>query len=153
MGTSDSDRVIHYALNLLERVIKTLSNPIDANSIYAPKDIRYVYALLDLISLEGVCQNVTPGLGIPLERRAKLQISSAFKINKQNVTQAIDCRKLGYICACLDKIDQCGVQIDMLALIQDRTRADRLTAHAELAFNPAHESDDYKRRFYSALDK
>jgi len=153
MGINNSHQVIHYALKLLDGVVKALSNSISPNSIYAPKDIKVVYALLDLISLEGIYQNVTPGLGIPLERRAKPQISSAFKANKGNTAQATDYTILTDICTCLDKFDRGGIHNDMLALIQDRTRADRLTARAELAFNPAHGSDGCKKQLYNALDQ
>jgi len=152
-GTSASHKVIQFALHLFDGVMRALSKLVDSDSIYAPKDIRYIYALLDLISLEGIYQNVTDGLGIPLERRAKPQISSVLKTNKQNGTQVIDRKMLADICACLDKIDQFGIHNDMLALIQDRARADRLTARAELAFNPVHESEDYKKQFFSELEK
>ncbi|KAF8421108.1 hypothetical protein BGX38DRAFT_1240506 [Terfezia claveryi] len=76
--------IIAYALSLVQKIhayllSKYKSSP-SPEDIFSPKDRRIIIALLDLLALEGIYPCLTPGVGVPLERRAKAIIPPSSKI-------------------------------------------------------------------------
>ena len=134
--------MISYATSLLKSIhIHTLANlkPIPSpDDLFSPKDRKTITALIDLITLEGVYPCLTPGIGPPVERRAKTIIQPSKKVagRLQDVVELRDTAILiGAINTFIEILkDNKG---EVVELVKDRCLVDVVAGCGELAFNPS----------------
>ncbi|KAF8474607.1 hypothetical protein BDZ91DRAFT_674570 [Kalaharituber pfeilii] len=134
-----SEQVITYAASLLQRIhtrllinYKPTPSPED---IFSPKDRRIITALLDLLAIEGIYPCLTPGLGIPIERRAKAIIPPSRNISK-NAQELCRVKILIQVVNVLAGILKDG-KGEVANLLKDRCLVDLVAGCGELAFNPS----------------
>ena len=104
-----------------------------------------MYGLLDLISLEGIYPSLSPGVGIPIERRVKSVLQNGVITRPSPSSDGPERQGqslLVEICLALDNILEDG---DGLAsIIQERTLVDLIAGFGELAFSPLIENKSSK---------
>lgn len=137
--------VIAYAISLVQNIhahlltkYKSFPSPED---IFSPKDRRIIIALLDLLVLEGIYPCLTPGVGVPLERRAKVIIHPPPKTLSggiRNRDRLQDINVLTDVILALSGLqDGRG---EAAELLKDRYLVDLVAGYGELAFNPAQDN-------------
>ena len=114
---------------------------------------KIIFALIDLISLEGVYRCVTPGLGVPLERRAKVQIMSMIRLSKTSKGILYDYKLLENLFLSLYRLHTAGSSNDVVADLKDKTLLDLVTVCAELGLNRKWGQIKYKDVFHQILDR
>lgn len=135
--------VIAYAISLIQNInahlltiCKSSPSPEDISS---PKDRRTIIALLDLLALEGIYPYLTPGVGVPLERRAKAIILPSSKTSSggiQNIQKLRDINVLTDVILALSDLLQGGGG-EVVGALKDRCLVDLIAGCGELAFNPS----------------
>lgn len=104
--------------------------------VFSPKDQRVIIALLDLLALEGIYPCLAPGVGVPLERRAKAIIPSSSQQLTEPIRKVRQVRILTEVVLLFTKILQ-GGQGEVFKLLKDRCLVDVLAGCGELGFNPS----------------
>lgn len=106
---------------------------------------KTVDGLLDLISLEGIYPSLSPGVGIPIERRVRSVLKNGVITRPspsgdgpQRQGQSL----LVEICLALDNILEDGN--GLASIIQERTLVDLIAGFGELAFSPLAENKSSK---------
>ncbi|KZF19463.1 hypothetical protein L228DRAFT_285874 [Xylona heveae TC161] len=144
---SPKTRVLKKASSLLVAIHKALIYENDTSGqkadeyLYEPKRRRIVNGLFDLISLEGIYPSLSPGVGIPVERRVKSVLPAgvvakpvARDVQTEPNSEAI--RDLQDSIDALIQIaqdDRKGLE----PLLRDRTLVDLICGAAELAYGPS----------------
>jgi hypothetical protein len=124
---------IHRSLALEQEGDKSVETP----TLYEPRIRRTMYGLFDLVSLEGIYPLLSPGVGIPLERRVKSVLPvgviarQALPSNNEDrsvvlLQEVVDCLEG----ICLNKRTGLG------PICQERVLVDLISACGELAFGP-----------------
>lgn len=130
--------VIQKALDLLSNIHLSLKSiPGTEPNIFENLSERKVLdGLLDLISLEGIYPFLSPGVGIPIERRVKSVIQAGFATRPSPATGILahnDERLLPIICIRLHDIAM-GRHLD--SVFRDRILVDLVAGLGELCYSP-----------------
>jgi Required for nuclear transport of RNA pol II C-terminus 1/Required for nuclear transport of RNA pol II C-terminus 2 len=116
--------------------------------LYEPKARRTIYGLFDLISLEGIYPSLSPGVGVPLERRVK-SVLPAGVIAKQAPLSGREDRDLGLLQEIVDRL--LGVypnaRTGISPICRERVLVDLIAACGELAFGPDAKEEHIKARY------
>lgn len=121
---------------------------------------RRINALIDLVSLEGIYPCLTPGVGIPLERRAIYTLPAGIVVRHQAVRdeggnghgRSVKDRFLSRIICSLDDILM-GQDTDLWEKIMDRSRADLISGSAQLAFNSRSVNEQDRQRIAGVFQR
>lgn len=158
--------VVNAALSHLRNIHDALiaaSGLCEAGQIlYNNKSRRTIDGLLDLISVEGIYPALSPGVGIPIERRVK----SVFKagvtarpvLGDINSRQDKDLDLLKEVVEDLSKIALSGNQ-GVNPALRERTLVDVVCACGDLAYKPSYGNGDensisiYRHLFNQLLDQ
>lgn len=132
--------IIAYALSLVQTIhahllTKYKSSP-SPEDIFSPKDRRIIIALLDLLALEGIYPCLTPGVGVPLERRAKAIIPPSSKTPSGGLRSIQKTIVLTDVILALSSLLQ-NDRGEVVELLKDRCLVDLVAGYGELAFNPS----------------
>lgn len=119
---------------------------------------KTVDGLLDLISLEGIYPSLSPGVGIPIERRVRSVLRNGVVTRPSPPGDGPQLRGqslLAEVCLALDEILEYG--IGLASLIQERTLVDLIAGFGELAYSHSVESissrNIYPSRLKRSLDR
>lgn len=134
--------MIAHAISLLQRIHTQCfqdhkpPSPVD---IFNPNDRRIITALLDLLALEGIYPCLIPGLGVPVERRAKAILPSSHT-TPQGRKGVQETRILVEVIIALLAILEDG-KGEVFELLRERCLVDVLAGCGELAFNPSYKGE------------
>lgn len=152
--------IIQRAIVLLLEIHRAIKEHTLAASDLA-KDLskrKTVDGLLDLISLEGIYPSLSPGVGIPIERRVKSVLRNGVVTRPSpsgDGPQIQGQSLLAEICLSLDKILEDGV--GLASFVQERTLVDLIAGLGELAYSHSVESVSsrsiYSRRLKELLNR
>ncbi|KAI9803433.1 MAG: hypothetical protein M1833_000952 [Piccolia ochrophora] len=133
---------IHYSVASGDHISATedsARSPIKLpDLLYESSSQRVIYALLDLISLEGIYPFLSPGVGIPVERRVKSLLNSTASAMRSESTVTLPDQDGSVLNKAVDLLTTIlqdtgrGIQFAVL----DRSLVDILAACSELAFGP-----------------
>ena len=131
---------VHHAL--------TKSHSADAvqEVLYDSQSRRFIDALLDLISLEGIYPNMCPGVGVPIDRRLSVfqsGIATTSIAATKYTTSKQDFELLGNIVEQLGKVVQ-SADGGLKNILQERIIVDLLAAVFQLAYHPTQGNLRYK---------
>ncbi|KAF8445525.1 hypothetical protein BGX38DRAFT_1195156 [Terfezia claveryi] len=155
--------IIAYALSLVQKIhayllSKYKSSP-SPEDIFSPKDRRIIIALLDLLALEGIYPCLTPGVGVPLERRAKAIIPPSSKIPSGGLRSIKKISVLTDVILSLSSLLQ-NDRGEVVDLLKDRCLVDLVAGYGELAFNPSQdhgltedEKKTWEKRWESLIEE
>ncbi|EGX47113.1 hypothetical protein AOL_s00097g159 [Orbilia oligospora ATCC 24927] len=156
-----SSKVILYALSLLSKLNQSAtpknSSP---DALFAPRDQRIILGLADLILLEGIYPNTTSGILPPLDRRTKssgyfsqIQAAAAAASISQH-EDGTDSRNVELLAMIVDNIQPILVTAsnEVSDAVRERLQMDLVACLGELAFNPENGTEEWRKKFYSALD-
>ncbi|KAL8931094.1 MAG: hypothetical protein Q9208_000197 [Pyrenodesmia sp. 3 TL-2023] len=110
-------------------------------AVASQRSQKVVDGLLDLLVLEGIYPSLSPGVGVPVERRLKSALKGGFTtrpLSEASGGKADDQQLLTDIVECLSPISLSRVGLS--TSVQDRTFVDLIAATGELAFSPAFHS-------------
>lgn len=147
--------VIRKALDLLSKIHLSLEASTEVSSVALENlsDRRTLDALLDLVSLEGIYPFLSPGVGIPIERRVKSVIQAGF-VTRSSTAQYQDNELLPSICVSLYEI---AVSQSLSSSIRDRSLVDLIAGLGELGYSPLtqHEvaAEIWTRKLNTLLDR
>lgn len=177
--TTSTDRkaiaplVIRHALDLLLRIHKEIRvrdlEPV-ASRLENPGERRTIFALLDLVVLEGIYPSLSPGVGIPIERRARSfvlpqQLSAPVQV--QEVNQHRNIELLASVVYGLIGVfgaqdgDAHGIWKSPKAyqgiegMVRERCLVDLIAGCGELALNTEHEGPEqpaWRERFSGLIE-
>ncbi|MCJ1268086.1 hypothetical protein MMC22_007972 [Lobaria immixta] len=156
-------RTIEIALSLLldihEDLSRTAKSSDTSKPLQSPSQQKTVDGLLDLISLEGIYPFLSPGVGVPIERRVRsvLQGGLVSKPSPANDGAAQEDRSLlAEICDGLYGITQ-GEGGGLTSSLQERTLVDLIAGLGDLAYAPLLQDQDpekqHDRMLGSLLDR
>lgn len=119
-------------------------------------DQKIVNALLDLISLEGIYPSLSPGVGVPTERRVK-SVLQVGRVTRPSLTDDNrDEDLLGEVCNRLRLVAE-GESSWLITSLQERILVDLIAGLGELAYNNSVKDEIsrilYDRRLRSLLDR
>ena len=148
-GDTARKTVIRRALALWLDIHHALLSDPDTSSaskmMYSSSSRRVVDGLLDLISLEGIYPCLSPGVGIPIERRVRSVLQGG--VVPQPVTEAQgDEELLTAIVNDLYPVVKDGGNGLGLAL-RERTLVDVIAGAGQLAFDPSEAAQQRQKRF------
>ncbi|EWC47944.1 hypothetical protein DRE_02826 [Drechslerella stenobrocha 248] len=146
-----STQVINYGITLLSTLNRTATPRISPDALYVPRDQRTILGLTDLILLEGIYPNVTPGVLPPLDRRTK---SSGYFSQIQNAVADGDRRDRSLLEAIVDALEPilASDSNEVSDAVRERLQMDIIACLGELAFSPGHEPATWQKRFFDRLD-
>ena len=135
--------IIAYAISLVQNIhahllTKYKKSP-SPEVIFSPKDRRIIIALLDLLVLEGIYSCLTPGVGVPLERRAKaiiLPSSKALSGDIRSIQKLQNINVLKDVILALSSLLP-NSRGEVVELLKERCLVDLVAGCGELAFNPS----------------
>ncbi|KAL8782337.1 MAG: hypothetical protein Q9213_005458 [Squamulea squamosa] len=129
-------KVINQALTLIGNLHDELC--LGKNSVTYQRDQRVTDALLDLVVLEGIYPSLSPGVGVPMERRVKSALKGGLITRKLDQTQSGQAQDQALLAAIIDTLNPIFVSRKGLASnIEARSLVDMIGAMGELAFSPA----------------
>lgn len=149
--------VIKHTLTLLRRIHAELSerdSTANALRLERPGERRTIFALLDLLILEGIYPSLSPGVGIPIQRRARsFVVPSQVPAAVGRVTEidTADTELLREIVQDLSDILQPTPETagsgykGIEGMVRERCLVDLLAGSGELAFNPDLAEDSQKK--------
>ncbi|KAK6331691.1 hypothetical protein TWF718_002237 [Orbilia javanica] len=156
-----SSRVIIYALSLLSKLNESATSKNSSpEALFAPRDQRTILGLADLVLLEGIYPNTTSGILPPLDRRTKssgyfsqIQAAAAAASLSQH-TDGSGRHNVEILAAIVDNIQPilATASNEVSDAVRERLQMDLVACLGELAFNPQTGSEEWQKRFYSALD-
>ena len=142
--------MIWKALQLLLDVHHALTEARSADAVrellYDSGSRRVIDALLDLLSLEGIYPNLCPGVGVPIDRRISILHGGLTRRSMPpviNSTIKQDLELLGDIAQQLGKVGKTA-NGGLSRILQERIVVDLFAALFQLAYQPAHENNQYK---------
>ncbi|KAI9836473.1 MAG: hypothetical protein M1819_001505 [Sarea resinae] len=156
-GAESKGHVLEKAISLIQSIHDALKADAQAEKIfeYDPQSRRIVYALLDLISLEGIYPSLSSGVGIPIERRVK-SVLLAGVVAKPTTSESADRhdQDLSLLKNIIDASSnftaEQGKGIE--PIIRDRILVDIICGSAELAFGPFSDSSN-KAKYAATFEK
>ncbi|KAI9843508.1 MAG: hypothetical protein M1837_006262 [Sclerophora amabilis] len=161
--TSIIKRAISLLLNICEASNETPSAEASARSrsaaeiVYEPSVRRVLYGLLDLISLEGIYPALSPGVGIPLERRVKSVLPAgvvARTPDAQGPTISEDAGRYLLEATAFGLTQSLGSgSPELQTLIRERSLVDLIAACVELACNPSRGNRSRETHFRNLLEE
>ncbi|KAF3915215.1 hypothetical protein ABW20_dc0108156 [Dactylellina cionopaga] len=142
------------AADFLQPVFKPQNVPKKSpDALYAPRDQRIILGLADLILLEGIYPNVTPGILLPLDRRTK---SSGYFSQVQAAASSQDGsrRDVALLGAIVDTVGPilAASSNEVSDAVRERLQMDFIACVGELGFHPDTGSADWQSRFFVTLD-
>ncbi|KAI9774319.1 MAG: hypothetical protein M1840_004213 [Geoglossum simile] len=116
--------------------------------LYEPKARRTIYGLFDLISLEGIYPSLSPGVGVPLERRVK-SVLPAGVIARRAPPSSSEDRDLGLLQEIADRLlgVDSNARIGISPICRERVLVDLIAACGELAFCPDVRGEHIRSRY------
>lgn len=142
--------------NGLSQSVKSSGSP---NLLQSPSQQKTIDGLLDLISLEGIYPFLSPGVGVPIERRVR-SVLKAGLVSKPSPADDGAAHKdkslLAEICDGLYGITK-GEGRGLVSSLQERTLVDLIAGLGELAYSPLLPDQDsgkqHDRILRSLLDR
>ncbi|MCJ1469407.1 hypothetical protein MMC07_008040 [Pseudocyphellaria aurata] len=145
-------KIIEKALALLLEIHACLSQKAETsdspNSLQSPSQQKTVDGLLDLISLEGIYPFLSPGVGVPIERRVRSVLRGGIVSKPSPAGDGAvqkDKSLLAEICDGLYGITK-NEGTGLTASLQERTLVDLIAGLGELAYAPLSDDQDSKRQ-------
>lgn len=149
-------QVIGKALSLLldihEAFSQSVENSGSSNPLQSPSQQKTVDGLLDLISLEGIYPFLSPGVGVPIERRVRSVLKGGLVSKPSLVDDGAaheDKRLLAEICDGLYGITK--GEGGLASSLQERTLVDLIAGLGELAHAPLLRDQHSKKQNDSML--
>jgi len=124
-------------------------------TLYNSKDRRVIDGLLDLISLEGIYPALSPGVGIPIERRVKTVLQAgvaARHVAEIGHNEEINLDLLKEVLNGLSNIILAGDK-GVNPAIRERTLVDVICGCGELAYGHPYESTEQSNEYRVILDR
>ena len=114
------------------------------NLLHSPSSRRVIHGLLDLISLEGIYPCLSPGVGIPIERRVKSVLQGG--VVTQPVTEAQEGKELltEIVDGLYPVVKEAGNGLGLA--LRERTLVDVIAGVGQLAFEPSQTDQQGQRR-------
>ncbi len=148
--------VVNAAISLLSDIhAAVIEAPDTAQTLYNIKNRRTIDSLLDLISLEGIYPALSPGVGIPIERRVRSVLQAGAAARPLAIT---DTREDGDLDLLKDVVS--GLNPIILAgdrgvnhFVRERTFVDVICGCAELAYGPSAVDDNQNNEHERLLDQ
>ena len=135
-------KIIETALSLLLAIPEGLSQTVEKSgsptSLQSSSQQKTVDGLLDLISLEGIYPFLSPGVGVPIERRVKSVLKGGLVSKPSPADDGAareDKRRLAQICVGLYSITK-GEGRGLTSSLEGRTLVDLIAGLGELAYAP-----------------
>ncbi|KAL8628530.1 hypothetical protein Q9189_005761 [Teloschistes chrysophthalmus] len=133
--------VIEKALDLLGYIYqacRSINVDVDQVDLVAtPKNQKTIGALIDLIVIEGIYPGLTPGVGVPMERRLKSALKRDFVMTQKTENQCDRASHDRLLDMIVSRMYTMAVSQSGLApSIQERAYVDLIAAASQLAFNP-----------------
>ncbi|KAJ6263817.1 hypothetical protein Dda_2389 [Drechslerella dactyloides] len=146
-----SSRVIKCALDILSKCNQSAAPKTLPDALYAPREQRIILCLADLILLEGIYPNVTPGILPPLERRTK---SSGYFSQVQAATAASSGRDVELLGTIVDNLEPilATSSNEVSDAVRERLWMDFIACLGELAFHPETGTTVWQKQFAETLD-
>ncbi len=153
-------KIIGRAVSLLSDIQQALSQRGKTSGAFQiPHHQKIVDGLLDLISLEGIYPYLSPGVGVPIERRVKSVLQGGL-VTRPSPTDEGSRRRgrvlLDHICHELYMIMN-GDRTSLTSCLQERTLVDLIAGLSELAYAPTLQDEDTHTendpRLQSLLDR
>ncbi|KAL9579116.1 MAG: hypothetical protein Q9212_005294 [Teloschistes hypoglaucus] len=133
--------VIEKALDLLEDIYQacrsTKVHVDQINLVTIPKNQKTIGALIDLIVIEGIYPCLSPGVGVPMERRLKSALKGDLVTTEKTESQGDRASHDRLLDLIISRIYTMAVSQSILApSVQERAYVDLIAAASQLAFGP-----------------
>ena len=157
--SSARSRVISEALAVLLNIHHALcqepGTPMSSSHLLRDsKSRRIVDGLLDLVSLEGIYPNLSPGVGIPIERRVKSVLQGGAMTRKSCTDDSQVAEGIGLLIKITESLNQIAANQEAVGLRQalyERTLVDLVASLGELAYNPSRTDSKFRSTYAAAL--
>ena len=119
------------------------------------KSRRIIDGLLDLVSLEGIYPFLSPGIGIPIERRVKSVLQGGIVTRKSPTEDGQITEHKELLIKVTGSLNRIAANQDAIGLrpaLYERTLVDLVASLGELAYNPSH-TDEKLHSTYAAILK
>lgn len=132
--------VVQKGLDLFVDIHQGLKNksPPTSDALQDLGKQKIIHGLLDLISLEGIYPFLSPGVGIPIEKRVQSVFKSGLVTRPSTTVDRENNREislLSKICLTLSGILEDGNGLHLV--LQERTLVDLIAGLGELAYSPS----------------
>ncbi|RPB14369.1 hypothetical protein P167DRAFT_557889 [Morchella conica CCBAS932] len=155
-----ASKVLTHALHLLHTISTTPTPTITpaTTALENATDNRTLNALLDLLVLEGIYPSLSPGIGIPLSRRARNFVIPASRAKITEIEDRRDVRLLRSVVEGL--LEALGSGGAAARAVRERCLVDVLAGCGELAFGPGdgeegeeEEREVWKGRWWGVVER
>ncbi|KAI9821968.1 MAG: hypothetical protein M1827_002550 [Pycnora praestabilis] len=163
---STREAVIRKALNFLDDIHRSLAleeneSTINLNEnvngiLYDPRSRRIIYGLLDLVSVEGIYPSLSPGVGIPIERRVRSVLPAGVVVKPvPSVSDLAQGHERILLAEVIDRLSQIAgdVRKGLKPVLRERTLVDIICGSGELAFGPSADSKGKSDKYKTILKK
>ncbi len=143
-GSNARNRVICKALLLLSNIHHVLCLPSSASSsdevLRDLKNRRIIDGILDLVSLEGIYPSLSPGVGIPIERRVRSVLQGGIVTRTSSAEAGQEVKDKGLLIEITESLNQIAASrtTGLGPALQERTLVDLVAGLGELAYNPSY---------------
>ena len=131
-------------------LVAAYDDSLTKQTLYTSGSRRLIDGLLDLISLEGIYPALSPGVGIPIERRVKSVLQGGVAARPVSANsdngQSRDLNLLKKVIDSLSKIALAGEK-GVNPALRERTLVDVICGCAELAYGPPSSSRHQNIRY------
>lgn len=154
-----ANKVLTHALHLLHAIstTPTPTSTLATTALENATDNRTLNALLDLLVLEGVYPSLSPGVGIPLSRRARNFVIPA---SRGRITEIEDRRDVQLLESVVEGLlEALGGGGPAARAVRERCLVDVLAGCGELAFGPdagsegAEGKEMWSRRWWGVVER
>lgn len=149
--------MIQKALDLLSKIRLSFESEAASTALENLSDRKTLDVLLDLISLEGIYPCLSPGVGIPIERRVKSILRAGFVTKSSPSTGRLRRGHKKLLPAICINLYEIAIGHPLSSVLRDRTLVDLIAGLGELAYSPLthHEAidDTWTPKLNRLLDK
>lgn len=141
-------RVICKALSILLKINHALCQetlaPTSSNVLQDLKCRRVIDGLLDLVSLEGIYPSLSPGVGIPIERRVRSVLQGGIVTRTSSAEESRGAKDRELLVTITESLSQIAASkvVGLRPALQERTFVDLVAGLGELAYNPSYVDED-----------
>ena len=142
--TGVRERVITKALSILLNIHDALchesSSSASSDVLGDLKSRRIIDGLLDLVSLEGIYPSLSPGIGVPIERRVKSVLQGGVVTRSSSAKDDLDAKDKELLIKITDRLNQVAAvkAVGLGPALHERSFVDLVAGLGELAYNPSY---------------